>query len=59
MFKLLTIRMNYAKEKLNKLIEKYGVTNKKVLKQSKKLDRLIIKYHQYRKVKINNMKVVI
>ena len=29
MFEILIIRMNYKKEKLNKLIKKYGFMNKK------------------------------
>lgn len=45
MFNLLAIRMKCANLRLNKLIEKFGLMNKKVLKQSQKLDKLIIKYY--------------
>lgn len=48
MLKILKIRMNYAKEKLNNLIEQYGLMDKKVLRQSHKLDKLIIKYCRIR-----------
>lgn len=36
--------INNAKEKLNNLIMVHGLSDKRVIKQSEKLDELIIKY---------------
>ena len=37
--------MRYAKRKLNKYVEKYGVKDKRTLKQSIKTDKIIKKFH--------------
>lgn len=47
MLKILEIKMNCEKQKLNKLIEKYELEDEMVLKQSEKLDKLISKYYYF------------
>ena len=42
---LLIIRMRHAKRKLNKYVEKYGLQDKKTIKQSIKTDKIIQKFH--------------
>ena len=44
-------RINKAKEKLNKLVEVYGLADKKVMEQSIKLDKLISEYYSVKKLK--------
>ena len=42
-------QIDYAKEKLDHLISLYGLADKKVMEQSKKLDELIIKYYSVKR----------
>lgn len=51
MLKEIVNEINSAKEKLNSLIMIHGLSDKRVMKQSKKLDELIIKYYSVKKIK--------
>ena len=42
---LLILRMRYAKRKLNKYVEKYGLNDKRTLKQSRKTDKIMTQFH--------------
>ena len=51
MLKEIVNEINSAKEKLNSLIMIHGLSDRRVMKQSKKLDELIIKYYSAKKLK--------
>ena len=51
MIKEIITQIDYAKEKLDHLISEYGLSDKKVMEQSKKLDDLISKYYSAKKLK--------
>jgi hypothetical protein len=55
MNKVVNEKIEFLKEKLNKLIEQYGTQNPEVLKCSQKLDRLI--YYSYKKGSCDRLKI--
>lgn len=51
MLKEIIKQIDCAKEKLDDLISIYGLSDKKVMEQSKKQDELIIKYYEVKNLK--------